>query len=197
MEEGSLMKIINAIVVPGWFLTALYFGCGGLTSLELTQDKAKVESMVIDAKDTIAVIYEGREYQNISAANIKKANDAYEKRYVLASSIFPWLNLPYTFLGLLLTSFAFGALGGSISLLKNMAIDNISIENIKAFSRPFLGGGCGIIILSVSYILPLLIVTGDTQVRSLSIVFVCLFGGLFTENFFLWLSSTFSKIFKP
>ncbi len=190
------MNFFRAFAILFWFVNALYLGCGGLTSLELAQNKEEIEKMVIDQTDTVSVDYDGKNFINVSAANIYKVEKEYDKKFALASRIFPLLNLPYSFLALIITAFAFGALGGTISIIKGVAIDNIPLERSKILSRPFLGGGSGIIILSISYILPLLLISGETEIRSLSIVFISLFGGLFPVEFFNWLSSVFGKIFK-
>jgi len=190
------MKVITAITIVFGFAGSLYLGCGGITSLELSQQKTEIEKMVIDARDTIPVIFDTLEFQNLSAAKIFKEDRNFEKRYQLAISIFPWLNLPYTFLGLLITSFAFGFFGGIVGILKEIVLEDKPIEKTKVFSSSLLGGGAGIIILSISFILPIIIVTGETEVRSLSIVLASLFGGLFNKRFFEWLSSIFGKIFK-
>ena len=190
------MKYISPIIILLWFVLSIYIGCGGLTSLELTDENDRISKLVVDAKDTIAVKLNGLSFENKSAANIYAEEKEHDRKARLAASIFPWLNFPYSFMGLMITSFAFGVLGGTISLLKGIALTNTNTENSKIFSLPLLGGGCGILILSIAYILPILIVSGETQVRPVTIVFVSLFAGLFTDKFFQWLASNFDKIFK-
>lgn len=190
------MNVLRGGIIAVWFFGSLYLGSGGITSLELAAEETRINELVVDANDTIPVILDEKEFKSRSEAIVYLEDKQFKENKKLAEGIFPWLNLPYTFLSLLITSFAFGSLGGSISVLRDITLDKPKIDEAKIFSKPILGGGCGVVILSISYILPVLIVTGETQIRTISIVFVSLFGGLFTEHFYLWLSTVFGKIFK-
>lgn len=190
-------KILNGTILFIWMSGALYLGSGGVTSLELSEERKRIEALEADTKDTVSVYYDGMNLKNKSAAEIRKQEKTFEEIEKLAIGIFPWLNLPYRFLGLLITSIAFGILGASIALLRDITKDLPTIENAKVVSKPFLGGGCGIIILSVAYVLPEVLVSGETEIKSTTIVLISLFGGLFTDKFFDWLSTIFNRIFKP
>ncbi|MFM7858538.1 MAG: hypothetical protein ACKO96_43115 [Flammeovirgaceae bacterium] len=191
------IRFLNSTILFIWIVGALYFGSGGVTSLELTEERNRIDALEADNKDTVGVFYDGMKMKNKSLAEIRRQEKEFEAVESLAYKVFPWLNLPYRFLGLLITSIAFGILGASIALLRDITKELPTIENAKIFSKPFLGGGCGIIILSIAYVLPEILVSGETQIKSTTIVLISLFGGLFTEKFFDWFSSAFNRIFKP
>jgi len=189
MRMPKLNSVIPVAVFIIWLSSGLYFGVGGLTRAklddtlqELEKDKENLQ------KDTINVTYDDLTFSN-----------KYELKYFLEAEsiekVFPWSIKISSFVGLLLTAFSFGLLGGAISLVKDVAFEGTSLAELKIWSVPLLGLLTGFVVFGLSYLLPTVLIKNGNEVRPVTLMFLCLFGGMYSKNFYEKLSQYFNKMF--
>ncbi|ALI98923.1 hypothetical protein [Rufibacter tibetensis] len=183
------MKNSSYYIVFLWFVIGLYFGIGGLAQINL---ESTLQSLQRD-KDKLMKEKVNAEYRGIYIDN------KYELKYYLevksVRKIFPWTYDIPRFIGLIITAFSFGLLGALIGLIKDIAILNKPLNGLKYWSIPILGILTGLIVLGLSYTIPTVLTTNEANIRSTSLVFLCLFGGIYTEIFFDKLMRYMDKFF--
>lgn len=94
-----------------------------------------------------------------------------------------------------ITSCAFGVIGGIIRVVR-LAIERKSLSDSGYFKFPIMGVMVGILVLGISYLLPTFLSTSETKIDSTSLMFLSLFGGLFSSIFFNRLESVFKDKLK-
>lgn len=90
------------------------------------------------------------------------------------------LNLP-----ILLAALSFGHLGGMAALLRELAND-LPVSCRRLICLPFFGAMVGLMVFGAATIAPQLVFNSAEGVRPLSLVFLCLLGGVFSEAVFKW-----------
>jgi H+/Cl- antiporter ClcA len=177
-------------VLMFWLLAGLYFGIGGITRVNvdetldnLNQDKDKLLKDTLTAK--VGVITVSNQYE------LK-----YVTEYANLEHYFAWTIKIPKFTAFLITAMCFGLLGAVISIIKALAFGATKLNDSKWISEPLLGLLTGLVVLGLSYILPTLLTKGGIDIRPLTLMFLCLFCGIYTEKFYNTLSSAFDKIFK-
>lgn len=168
-----------------WLATGAYFGTAGYTKLKIDElinlGKTKTDS------------------KPVLRGKISFKNSFYLAAYeeeLKASKFFPgiFLSTP-NILVLLITACSFGILGALTYLTKEIAINNATIESMKVISVPMLGALTGIIMSGLATLVPSILVSGETELKPLSLVFLCFFGGLYNSRFFAWLNDTIGNLF--
>ena len=183
------MKIIAFLILTVWLLAGLYFGMGGISRISVDEVTESIDKQK-DAlkKDTTDLVLNGITIQN-----------KYQLKYVLEYSnlenFFPWAIQLTTFSSFLVTSMSFGLLGAIINILIQIVTSNLKVEESNYISKPLLGLLTGIVVLGLSYLLPTLIVKGDAQIKPLSLMFLCLFCGIYSAKFYEKMSDSFDKLF--
>lgn len=184
------MKIIAFLTLCVWLLTGLYFGMGGISRISVDDVTETIDKQK-DAlkKDTIDVVLNDVTIQN-----------KYQLKYILEYSnlenYFPWAIQLTTFSSFLVTSMSFGLLGSIINILIQIVFSSVKIEDSNYISKPLLGLLTGIVVLGLSYILPTLIIKGSAEIRPLSLMFLCLFCGIYSDKFYEKMSKSFDKLFS-
>ncbi len=182
-----MVKAIIVLVI--WISFGLYFGIGGIARIKLDETQQELESDKEQLqKDTVNVRYEGIDLET-----------KYELKYYLEvrsiENYFPWAVRLSSFVAMLLTAFSFSLLGAVIGIIKEVALKNIPVAETKYWSLPLLGLLSGLVILGLSYLLPTLLIKNGTEIRPLTLMFLCLFGGIFITSFYEKLSQYFNKLF--
>jgi hypothetical protein len=184
------MKIISFIILCMWLLAGLYFGIGGISRISVDEVTESIDKQK-DAlkKDTINIKLDGVDIEN-----------KYQLKYILEYSnlenYFPWAIQLTTFSSFLVTSMSFGLLGAMINILIQIVFSASKIEDSNYVSKPLLGLLTGIVVLGLSYIIPTLIVKGNAEIKPLSLMFLCLFCGIYSDKFYEKMSNSFDKFFS-
>lgn len=179
------MKILPFFFILFWFCLSIYFGTGGYNYINIVQGEHKVEQ----SKDTVEVLYNNITYKN-------KAHLNYCLELEANASLYPIISSLPTSLLILITIFSFGILGSVTNLIKQIAIENKPMVELKYISEPILGMLTGFIIIGLSYLVPSTLATTDIELKPMSLVFLSFFSGLFSKDFFIHLSKLFNRIFK-
>jgi hypothetical protein len=80
--------------------------------------------------------------------------------------------------------------------LRTLAHTKRTLETRHLFSDPVLGRFIGLMVLSVSWMLPSLVTTGNGPIRPVSLAALSGLGGYFSEDARVWLENAFPKISK-
>jgi len=184
------MKLVAAIVMAIWLLGGLYVGVAGIT--KVSSDEV-LESIVQDrdklVKDTVNTTWNG---QHVTTLYDLK----YLREYTTLNSLFPWTQAIPKFTAYLITAMAFGLLGSLIGLIRDVALTAGAVPDAKWFSKPLLGLLTGLVVLGLSYLLPTVLIKGNNEIRPLTLMFLCLFCGIFADKFYHSLASSFDKLIK-
>jgi hypothetical protein len=168
-------------------ITSLYFGVGGSLSSENYNEISKTH----DFKSLDSVKIDKVVYKNAAELLLAREN----KKSVV---IFPWIVYLPIYVCTILTACCYSLLGALICILKKVAILGIPLSETNYISIPVLGFFTGLVILGLNYVIPTVLVSGDTQIRPITLLFLCLFGGIYVSEFYEFLTKTIlKKIFNP
>ncbi len=185
----ALIQLIPILVFVLWLASGLYFGVGGIARANLDETLQMLEKEKETLKkDTINITYHDLTFTN-----------KYELKYFLeAESLektFPWAIRISSFVGLILTAFSFGLLGSLIFLIKEVTFEKKTIQEVRIWSMPILGMLTGLVVFGLSYLLPTVLIKSDNELRPITLMFLCLFGGMYSQKFYEKISEYFNKIF--
>jgi len=135
------------------------------------------------------VIYKGINYESEDVVKIIM-------RYEIAEYIFPFIYKIPNPICLFFAAIAFGYLGGLIKVLYDIIRINKGIS-CKTLCSLAMSSLSGLLILGISYVIPSALTASDITLRPLTLLFLCLFSGLFSEQTVSWLQKLYeSKIIK-
>lgn len=178
------MKTVRIGLLVIFSLGAVYLALAGWVGVEVD---AALREKKSSAADKIPVKVNGIEWES---------EDDFWKNEIVrrARLIFPWgSDLPKP-VNLFLTAVSFGYLGGMMRVLYDLSFRNSEIDN-KTLYRLGLSSFSGLLILGLSYTLPSALTASDVSLKPITLLFLCLFAGLFSEQLLLWLQGQFEKMF--
>lgn len=174
-----------------WLAFGIYFGLAGIIYYDFSNEKEVVTTKVVkdeNSGDEPTVYY----VDEIPFSSLERAQAYIEENRI--GSMYNWFYRIPDKLTLFLTSMALGGLGSVISIVSRMALKNASIVDLKVFWNALLGALIGILVLGISYILPLLLTTEtEINIRPTTLIFISLFAGLYAEKFLTSLEKYFSQ----
>jgi hypothetical protein len=132
-------------------------------------------------------------YQGISFDNEIDARQAAEGERI--NRCFRWVYQVPVGLPILLTSLAFGFLGGIANIAHKLA-GSEAVSGLMMVFKPLFGGVIGLMVFGLCTALPKLMVESADGVRPVTMIFLCLFGGTFSNHVFAWVEEK-TKMFFP
>jgi hypothetical protein len=182
-------KIPAIVFLCFWLFSGLYLGLGGISRVNVDEVNEQIEAKRnVLQKDTINYTFKKVKYTTLYDFEL-----AIENQNLV--DYFSWVNGLNKFSSLLLTAMSFGIIGAIISILIEIAFGGTSVENTAFITKPILGLLTGLVVLGISYILPTIVVKGNTEIRPISLMFICLFCGIYSNKFYDKLEATFEKTF--
>jgi hypothetical protein len=178
--------MIKSIIITVVFVLALYFGSGGFIVLENEQKYEK--AIALQKKE---VVYKRITFYNKEVMEAAKQQNLIQKFYAYYDQLPSVLNF-------IITALCFGIIG-SIGKVVNDTIKNETIlaEKTNLLLIPCQGAIIGLIILGVSYTIPVLLTSENVTLKPITVVFLSLFSGIFYENFYQWfLKNLNENVFK-
>jgi len=158
---------INTAVFLMIFLAAFYAGVGGMRSG--------------------VIVYKNK-------LEMQKGEIAKEKEKFL--KFYPWVEKLPDLIVLLLTCCSFSLVGSSILVVRDLALKH---ENVITRSHTIViisGFFIGLIILGLSYLLPVVLINEGGKIRPITLMFLSLFGGMYSNKLYEKLSHYVNKMFK-
>lgn len=164
---------------------ALYVGISGWVVADFD---ARLERQVREQKGEVKeVIYQGISFKDVASARQVAEQDK-------ITSYFRWVYQVPPGLPLLLTSLAFGFVGGIANLLHKLA-GSETVPGPMLLFKPLYGGIIGLMVFGISTTAPKLIVESAEGVRPLSLMFLCLFAGTFANHVYTWVEEKTKMLF--
>ena len=182
------MRPVTALVLGGWFLFGMYIGVGGLVATHLNSPEALAS--VTEGDGPIKVEIDGREVPFASAAEYHHYLEVQDSK-----KLFPIAFALPSLVSLLISTAAFGALGGVARLLKWIAHDKHPLTLTEAASLPALGFLMGMMLLGLSSLVPATLIQGDeVTLRPTTLIFLALIFGFFSKESLAWLRTRFKSM---
>jgi hypothetical protein len=212
MKNKLIENVPSFIVILIWAGISGYVCIGGLSMIEATEkvkliekkvEVAIVREITLEGTDPASIINEitastnNKNTQNQLTFEDKEAIQNlwhvywyYRARgfsYIIFLTI-----LPYTVL-LFLSVGAAGVLGSIARIIIDHVRNIGTISESKYVAMPIAGFFMGIMVLAISYIIPTVIVKGDTYLNITSVVLICFFAGLFSDSFYKWIMNVIER----
>ncbi|WP_281226194.1 hypothetical protein [Flavobacterium aquiphilum] len=178
--------MIKTTIITILFFGALYFGSGGFIVLDNEQQYEK--ALTLQKKEIL--------YKNIRFYNKEVMESAKQQDLIL--DFYPYYDRLPSALNFIITAICFGIIG-SIGKIINDSIKNETLLHKKTnlLLIPCQGGIIGLIILGVSYTIPVILTSENVTLKPITVVFLSLFSGIFYENFYQWfLKNLNDNVFK-
>jgi hypothetical protein len=132
-------------------------------------------------------------YQGIAFSNIYEAREAVEQDNV--ASCFSWAYKLPASLPLILAALSFGILGG-VGNVMYKAIGSRKQSDVAIALTPLFGAILGLMVFGVTYLLPaVLTVDNNMTTRPISVVFLALYAGVFSNHVYNWIEEQAVKKF--
>jgi len=131
------------------------------------------------------------EYKNVTYESKEVAKIII--RYEIAEKIFPLIDKMPNPICLFFSAIALGYLGGLIKVLYEIIRLNIEVSSSTLCSLA-MSSLSGLLILGASYVIPSALTASNVTLKPLSLLFMCLFAGLFSEQTVSWLQKKYGPI---
>jgi hypothetical protein len=192
MNLEPLAKLTNQLLIFVTCLCGLYIGIGGLGHEDLTDKITTLNGQKAEISDTVAVRVRGLVYPNIY--ELKKANVA--EQYTRFMRFYPWMkNLPDIII-LLLTCCSFSLIGSYILVARNFNAKRISANLSDHPSMIMSGFLTGLVVMGLSFLLPKVLISEGGKIQPYTLMFLSLFGGIYSNALFKKLSKYVDEMFK-
>ena len=184
------MKYLIGCLFIFWMSAGLYFGIGGIALMKI--NTATSEKNKLSNNDTSKVVYEGITFKNTEA--VRTYID--EQRIQKFENLVPFFKGIPDYLALIITGSSFSLLGVLIRILLGIVYKRQSLTGINYFSEPLLGILTGIVVQGVASLVPIVLTGNTVEINAISLVFFCLFAGIYCEAFYDKVQNYFlTKIF--
>lgn len=165
------------------FVIALYLGTGGYIILQNKQMYEKAKTL--EKKEV--------DYQGITFYNKEIMSAAREQDLIIY--VYPYAMKIPSFLSFLLTAVSFGIIGSLGKVINDTIQKKVKFKDTQNLILvPIQGGIIGIIILGISYTIPIILTNENVNLKPITIVFLSLFGGVFYLNFYDWFTHMVNKV---
>lgn len=192
MNKEKIEFILIQVLIWVICLAAMYVGFGGLGNEHYNNKLTALITSGPAIGDTIKV----------EAGSLKFKNEFEMKKYEIIKQqekfmhFIPWMkNLPELIIHLL-TCCSFSLLGSYILITRSLILNKqkVSIAKIPAITlSSFL---TGLVVMGLSYLLPTVLINEGGKIRPDTLMFLSLFGGIFSNTLYKKLSKYADELFK-
>lgn len=179
----KITPIINLFLLLSITGFCLVFGVVGFIAEDLKEQIEHARTLKEDK-----VIYHGQTYRNEEMASALLEFKTLKETF--GNWVVDWPELGKLFI----TSLIFGALGGVTKTALLIIKKELLLSDINLLLYPFFGMLIGLLVLGLSYLVPIMLTSGFTEIRRTSLIFFCLFAGLFSEEFITGVKNQFVKV---
>lgn len=173
-------------------LSAFYIGVGGLGNEDYNNKLTALYTQKPDGIDTTSVRDGLVQYQNVLEMRKIEIVEQYQK----FMRFYPWMEDLPDIITLLLTCCSFSLLGSYILIARGFALRKrkvLAVGHPTIILSSFL---TGLVIMGLSYLLPLVLVNEGGKIRPFTLMFLSLFGGMYSNTFYDKLSKYVGQMFK-
>jgi hypothetical protein len=173
-------------------VVGLYIGIGGLGNQQYSDKLTALSTQKPAIDDTVAINIGGLTAPNI--LEMKKLATA--QQYERFMRFYPWMQDLPDLIILLLTCCAFSLIGSHILLLRTIGSKKTNSEfpgHVAAILSGFL---IGLVVLGLSILLPRVLVSEGGTTQPYALMFLSLFGGIYSDALYNKLAKYVDKLFK-
>lgn len=168
-------------------VSMLYVGISGYIVLEFEARVEREKRNDPSPTPQKPIIYNGEAFGDLLSARRAQEQDK-------INEYFEWVFKVPPALPVLLTSLAFGILGGVAAVVQGL-VNAQHVAFIPMLLRPVLGGLIGLMVFGIAITAPKLIVESAEGVRPLALIFLCLFAGTFSDHVYRWVEEKTKSMF--
>lgn len=167
------------------FVLALYLGSGGFIYLQNEQNYEAACAM--PAKEV--------QFGKLRFYNEDAMNCMQEQELIL--SVYPYVHSIPAALRYIITALSFGMIG-AIGRLMNLAIaTGSSLKDMRNLLLiPLQGAIIGLIVLGISFTIPIFLNNESTSLKPITVVFLSMFGGISYLEFYPWFTGMLQRKFE-
>ena len=163
-------------------LAALYLGAGGLSILQNQQSYERASML-----ERNEVWFKGISFQNKEIMET-----AIQQELILR--VFPYASKIPSIISFIITAISFGSIGAIGRVINDSIVKQTRLwDNKNLLLIPIQGALIGLIILGISFTIPVVLTANETTLNPVTIVFLSLFGGIFYLNFYKWFLDVLDK----
>jgi hypothetical protein len=182
-RNSSLLAALHAVVLAAWLAAGLYAGAAcwfAGKALEVTGDSGS-------SGEAASYDYHGLNFLDRQSL----------LEFVSRSSAgqwFPWVfSIPNELIPLC-SAVVFGALGGAVRLLKQLALDHAPVGSLAVVSAPMFGALIGTMVCFLG-LTPAFAMSREIDARPESVAGFSLLGGAFSEVAYAWIEVQARRLF--
>ena len=175
--------IIVTLILVG--CASLYVGLSGWAKINF--DQSLTQKDVVDSKTSESVDYDNINFKNLAALRR-------EREVERIRSFSPWIESLPEPLSFVLASLSFGCLGGVLAAFRKILVQRGAID-LSLLGLAFLSSFNGLLVLGISYVVPAALTANKVEIRPLTLLFLSLFAGLFSDYFFEWADKRVRALF--
>ncbi len=192
MNSETTRKIVNQLLFCFICVLAFYIGVGGLGNEDYSNKLAALNNLKPEGSDTAALKEGLIEYQNVLEMRRIEVVEQHNK----FMRFYPWMEDLPDIISLLLTCCAFSLLGSYILIVRGFTVRKRKVDlagHPAIILSSFL---TGLVIMGLSYLLPLVLINEGGKIRPFTLMFLSLFGGMYSNTFYDKLSKYVGQMFK-
>src|SRR5258708_600591 len=183
---------INQWVVCITCVVGLYIGIGGLGHQQYSDKLTALSTQKPQTDDTVAVKVGALTAPNILEMKKLATVGQYEK----FMHFYPWTHDLPDLIILLLTCCAFSLVGSHILLLRTITSKKTNSEFPGHLAMILSGFLIGLVVLGLSVLLPRVLVNEGGTIQPSALMFLSLFGGIYSDALYSKLAKYVDKLFK-
>lgn len=161
---------------------SVYFGTGGFLILQNDQAYEQAKELKQMPVEVDGICFYNREVM-IAAT-----------QQDLILKIYPYaLNIP-SFLSFIITALSFGIIGSIGKVINDIIHGERQLNDFpNLLLIPLQGAFIGLIILGISFAIPVILTSENISLKPIAIVILSLFGGIYYRNFYSWITNILEK----
>jgi hypothetical protein len=182
MEKREI--IASQILIWLICLLALYVGIGGLGNEDYKNKLISLNTNGPAIGDTVPVKEGLIEYPNVF--EMKKIEIIEQQNNFM--QFYPWLEKLPDIISLLFTCGSFSLLGSFLFITRNIISNRSKVSIIKYPAIVLSSLLTGLVIMGLSYLLPIVLINDGGKIRPIALMFLSLVGGMYSNTLYKKLS---------
>jgi len=192
MNDGIIKKLSSQLLFCIICLSAFYVGIGGLGNEDYNNKLTALNNLKPESSDTISLRDGLVEYQNVLEMRRIEIIEQY-KKFI---RFYPWIEDFPDIIILLLTCCSFSLLGSYILIVRGFTLRKKKVDLAGHPTMILSSFLTGLVIMGLSYLLPLVLINEGGKVRPFTLMFLSLFGGMYSNTLYDKLSKYVGRMFK-
>lgn len=192
MNWESIKKTGSHVLFCLICLSAFYIGVGGIGNEEYNNKLTALNNLKPESNDTVSVSDGFVEYRNV----LEMRRIEIVEQQAKFQRFYPWMESLPEIIILLLTCCSFSLLGSYILIARGFTLKKRKVDLAGHPTMILSSFLTGLVIMGLAYLLPLVLINEGGKVRPYTLMFLSLFGGMYSNTLYEKLSKYVGKMFK-